>query len=63
MKKLTELFLYSITYGISNVFKRNHIFSKLFWLLFFILGVIASTYYTFVSIIEYLNYEVLTSIE
>lgn len=63
MKKITDLFLDSTAYGISNVFKRKNIISKLFWVLFVVFGVIASTYYTFVAVNEYLNYEIITSIE
>ena len=60
---LSEILAESTAYGIPRIFKSKRSFLKLFWLSFFLIGSIASIYFTVKSIINYLEYEVIPKIE
>ena len=60
---LTKLLKDSTAYGVPNIFKRDKIFLKIYWLIFVLLGTSVSSYYTFATIINYFKYDVVTKIE
>jgi len=59
---LSDILAESTAYGLPKIFKSKRLFLKLFWLVFFILGSIASIYFTIQSINNYLKYEVIPQI-
>ena len=59
---LSEILAESTAYGLPKIFKSKRLFLKLFWLVFFILGSIASIYFTIQSANNYLKYEVIPQI-
>jgi len=60
---LSKILAESTAYGLPRIFKSKRSFLKLFWLTFFLLGSIASVYFTAKSINNYLEYEVIPKLE
>ena len=61
--KLKILVSDSTTFGLPNIVKREGIFSKIFWLIFVLLGTIASIFFTIETLNDYFEYETITKIE
>jgi hypothetical protein len=62
-KILKKLLSDSTANGLPNVFKRESILNKIFWLIFVLLSTSLSFYYTFNAINDYFNYSVITQIK
>ena len=60
---IINLLLTTTTYGIPNIFMRIRVFNKIYWLLFLIISLIASFYYTYAGIVEFYKYEIVTEIK
>jgi hypothetical protein len=54
---LCEMLGESTSYGLPRIFKSKRIFFKFFWLLFFIMGFIASFYFVIEATNNYLKYD------
>jgi len=61
--KLKVMLSESTAFGLPNIFKRERIFNKLFWIIFVLLGTVSSVYFTIEAINDYFNYEIITKIE
>ena len=62
-KEITKLVLTSTAYGISNIINRRRVFNKIFWLFFLVVSCVISFYYTYIGIVEYYKYQVVTEIK
>jgi hypothetical protein len=60
---LSEILAESTAFGIPRIFKSKRSFFKIFWLAFFLIGSVASIYFTVKSINNYLEYEVIPKME
>ncbi len=60
---LSEILAESTAFGIPRIFKSKRNFFKIFWLAFFLIGSVASIYFTVKSINNYLEYEVIPKME
>jgi len=61
--KLKILVSDSTTFGLPNIVKRERIYNKIFWLIFVLLGTIASFFFTIETLNDYFEYETITKIE
>ncbi len=50
----------STVYGVPHLFRSKRICNRIFWMCFIMISLIASTYYVYAELMEYLNYEVVT---
>ena len=64
MKKvILALIETSTAYGLPNIVRSRRLFNKLFWLTFIVLSLTAATYYIVNDLIDYYNYEVVTTVK
>ena len=62
-KNIAFLLSESTAYGLPRIFKTERLHLKIFWLIFFILGSLASGWYIWDAVMSYLDYEIITKIE
>ena len=60
---IRELALVSTAYGIPNLFRSEHLFSKSLWFTFLISSTCACGYFVFYTLVGYLNFEVVTVVK
>jgi len=63
LKKINDLAGESSSFGIANIFRRNRIFNKIFWIIFSLLGGSASFYFSLDAVNSYLDFETITKID
>lgn len=62
-KEIKELALYSTAYGVPNLFRSKEETKKIFWLCFLLISSGVSTYYIYIAIFNYLEYDVVTIVK
>ena len=62
-KEIVKMLKASTAYGLSNLIQSKRPFNKLFWLCFLALSSGLSCYYIYLGIVEYLSYDVITSVK
>ena len=62
-KELSKMLRTSTAYGIPNIIQRRRLFNKFFWLFFLLTSSVFSFYYTYIGVVEYYKYEVVTEIK
>ena len=62
-KRIKELLKGSTAHGIPNIMKSNSLIIKIMWAVFFIASTVAGSYYTIDSILDYLRFNTITTIQ
>jgi len=62
-KRINELLKGSTAHGIPNIMKSNSLIIKIMWAVFFIASTVAGSYYTIDSILDYLRFNTVTTIQ
>ncbi len=61
--KVSELIQVSTAYGLPNVYRSKRLFNKSFWLFFLVISFMGASYYIYNDIVDYFNYEVVTTVK
>jgi hypothetical protein len=59
-KKIVELAESSVIHGLPRIFKSENLITRLLWLICFLLAIAACAYMTFLSIADFLQYDVIS---
>ena len=62
-REVSALIETSTAYGLPNIFRSKRLFNKLFWLAFLLASVTAAVYYIVNDVVDFYNYEVVTSVK
>jgi hypothetical protein len=62
-REIFHLIEFSTVYGLPNIFRSRRLFNKLFWLTFLVLSMTAASLYIFYDLVDYFNYEVVTTVK
>ena len=62
-KEISILIQYSTAYGIPNVLRSRNLFNKIFWLAFLVLSGAGAIIYIYSDLVDYLNYDVVTTVK
>ena len=62
-KEIAELVQYSTAYGVPNLQRSKRLFNKVLWTIFLITAVVCGSYYIYNDLVDYFNYEVVTTVK
>ena len=62
-ENLSNLLGESTSYGLPRIFKTNKVILKIFWLIYFLIGGIATVVFVLNVIMSYLEYEIISRIQ
>jgi len=62
-RKILELVETSTAYGLPNISRSKRLFNKFFWVTFLVLSVTLSSYYIFSDLVDFYNYELVTTVK
>lgn len=63
IKRTNEIINDCTIFGLPNIFKRENVSNKLYWLTFVLIGSLFSIYLTYSSVMDYYNFDIVTKIE
>ncbi len=64
ISNILNFFISELTaFGIPNIIKRKNKYSKIFWIIFVVLGTTSSVFYTFEALNDYFEYATISKIE